>query len=284
MSSHKPILIIEDSIVTSIAVSRILERSLPDHPIVRAQSCLEARILFRIYSFSLVIIDVNLPDGCGLDLVPEILDHRPVTGIIAMTADDSPAHRQRSNRLGVQHFISKPIEAEALRNAALHSLANAVAASHASGFQANLRKTSLFDVVQLKCLNRSTCRLEISSASPDLRMALIDFVDGEITHAELCDSTLRKLAAGESALEQILLWTQGTIEESELPSNHRRTIFEAWQGLLLQAAQRCDEQMPLHDPIHRQPASHSPSCRKTPPLSVQPSLTSLGLPVTRCHP
>ncbi len=283
MSSHKPILIIEDSVVTSIAVSRIIERSLPDHPIVRAQSCLEARILFRIYSFSLVIIDVNLPDGCGLDLVPEILEHRPVTGIIAMTADDSPTHRQRSHRLGVQHFISKPIEAEALRNAALHSLANVVAASHASGFQAHLHTTSIFYVVQLKCLNRSTCRLEISSASPDLRMALIDFVDGEITHAELCDSTLRKLAAGESALEQILLWTQGTIEEADLPANHRRTIFEAWQGLLLQAAQRCDEQTALPEHNFRQAPPSSTACRKGPPLSVQPNLTALALPASRCH-
>src|SRR5262245_64346405 len=84
---HTLVLIVEDSLVSALATERVLGQSLPGARILRAQSCFEARLILRMYDFEVFVVDVHLPDGCGLDLIRHIVEVKPSANIIVMTAD-----------------------------------------------------------------------------------------------------------------------------------------------------------------------------------------------------
>ena len=63
----------------------------------------------------------------------------------------------------------------------------------------------------------------------------ICFEDGQIVHAETPTSR------GEAAFEEILRWKGGRIKEMTTAYKPPHTITMDWQGLLLNACQRIDE-------------------------------------------
>lgn len=246
MNSENPILVLEDSVVTSVAAGRVIEQALPGYRIVRAQSCFEAQLLLRIYDFRLFVLDIHLPDGCGLDLIPTIVAKQPNAGIIILTADPQPEYHNRSVAFGVRHFITKPFRAETLSQAARESIGEEANLAiqplpNESTFTATLKHLTVADILQLKCLNRLTARLEISTVNGELRIGCIDVKDGEVVHAEVRDSHLTKLNEGEPALAEIFAWPGGNIEEIPYPAMPEHTIHESWASLILNSAQRADE-------------------------------------------
>lgn len=65
------------------------------------------------------VLDLRLPDGSGLDLVPVLLDRFPAMRIVVLTGWGSIATALRALRLGAVDFIAKPVEVEALVRALL---------------------------------------------------------------------------------------------------------------------------------------------------------------------
>ena len=64
---------------------------------------------------SLVILDINLPDGSGLDLVKEIRERRLATPIILLSANDTDADVVKGLELGADDYITKPFSLSILR-------------------------------------------------------------------------------------------------------------------------------------------------------------------------
>ena len=62
----------------------------------------------------LVLLDLGLPDGDGLDVLREIRRELPQTQVIILTANDSLANAIESIKEGAFHFISKPYAPEEL--------------------------------------------------------------------------------------------------------------------------------------------------------------------------
>jgi len=54
-----------------------------------------------------VIFDVQLPDGSGLDLLKVIKVARPATVVMVFTICGSPLYRQRARECGAEYFFSK---------------------------------------------------------------------------------------------------------------------------------------------------------------------------------
>src|SRR5262245_47203044 len=65
--------------------------------------------------FALVLTDMRLPDGNGLDLVEWVQTHRPGTPIAVITAHGNVEAAVRALKLGAFDFISKPLDLGALR-------------------------------------------------------------------------------------------------------------------------------------------------------------------------
>jgi DNA-binding response OmpR family regulator len=69
-------------------------------------------------TYDLWLLDANLPDGSGTDLLAELRARFPATPALAHTADDSPALRARLLAAGFDQVLVKPLTAAQLRQTA----------------------------------------------------------------------------------------------------------------------------------------------------------------------
>ncbi|MFD1551120.1 DNA-binding response regulator [Putridiphycobacter roseus] len=61
-----------------------------------------------IYEYDLIIIDINLPDGSGLDLIKASKKKSPLTGNIVISARNSTDQKVQGLELGADDYITKP--------------------------------------------------------------------------------------------------------------------------------------------------------------------------------
>ena len=79
------------------------------HSIKQAQElCLENK-------YDVVLLDNNLPDGNGLDLLPSLFKVNENTKIILITAYPNLDNAIAAIKVGVYDYVSKPIQLEELR-------------------------------------------------------------------------------------------------------------------------------------------------------------------------
>lgn len=100
------ILVVEDSRFTCEAMRLLCLRS---GARIRRADCLKsARRHLQVYRPSVVIIDVGLPDGSGLDLIAELAEATPrVAAILGMSGDDGI--EDYVTAAGADGFLAKPV-------------------------------------------------------------------------------------------------------------------------------------------------------------------------------
>jgi PAS domain S-box-containing protein len=111
---HLQILLVEDHKDTARVLGRILQNAGFD--VSHADSLVRARELAHSRRFDLVISDVGLPDGSGLDLMRGLHETQGLTGIALSgfgTDDDVAA----SSAAGFAEHLTKPVDWERLRSA-----------------------------------------------------------------------------------------------------------------------------------------------------------------------
>ena len=64
----------------------------------------------------LIFLDLKLPDGDGMDILPEIKRITPETLVVIISAYGSEERRQDANNKGVHSFIDKPLTVENILN------------------------------------------------------------------------------------------------------------------------------------------------------------------------
>ena len=64
---------------------------------------------------SLILLDINLPDGNGLDLVKEIRDKNLSYPIILLSANDTDADVVKGLEIGADDYVTKPFSLSVLR-------------------------------------------------------------------------------------------------------------------------------------------------------------------------
>jgi two-component system response regulator PilR (NtrC family) len=73
-------------------------------------------------SFDLILCDILMPDGSGLDLLQEIVADDPRAAVIMMTAYTSTKSAIEAMKLGAYDYISKPFDVEELKVVAQRAL------------------------------------------------------------------------------------------------------------------------------------------------------------------
>ena len=106
------ILHVEDEELNRALLRAMLSRS-SDARLTRAKleeatTLARAREVLRDADVDLVLMDVRLPDGSGLDLVREIKADRPELGIVVMSASVLPEEREHAMHSGCDAFLGKP--------------------------------------------------------------------------------------------------------------------------------------------------------------------------------
>ena len=101
------ILIVEDDVLLRKQVAAQLERLSAD--VTAAGDIATARRLAGDLTFDFVLVDVNLPDGRGTDLLKEKF-FAAHTGVIVMTADGAVSGAVEAIRLGALDYLVKPFD------------------------------------------------------------------------------------------------------------------------------------------------------------------------------
>lgn len=100
------ILVVEDSRYASEAMRLICLRS---GARIRRADCLKsARRHLQVYRPSVVVVDLGLPDGSGLDLIRELSESAPRVGIILATSGDDNCE-DAALAAGADGFLAKPL-------------------------------------------------------------------------------------------------------------------------------------------------------------------------------
>tara|TARA_B100001996_G_C18607947_1_gene572577 strand:- start:77 stop:463 length:387 start_codon:yes stop_codon:yes gene_type:complete len=120
MMQSPPILLVEDNaIIQRITASDLEWRG---HEVVIAGTAAEALEELNGQKFGLILMDVGLPDGNGLDISQTIRQdnncQNQYTPIVVVTAHSTDAvSQQRCIKLGIQALIMKPLTPEKLDQA-----------------------------------------------------------------------------------------------------------------------------------------------------------------------
>src|SRR6266567_3151485 len=101
------ILVVEDEPLLRKQLAASLEKLGPD--VTGAGTLSAARQLLADLSFDFALVDVNLPDGRGPDLLQEKV-FPSQTGVIIMTANGAVAGAVEAMRLGALDYLMKPFD------------------------------------------------------------------------------------------------------------------------------------------------------------------------------
>jgi len=85
------------------------------------ESLNDAEMKVDLYNYDCVIVDITLPDGSGLDVIRELKDSKPGTGIIIVSAKNSLDDKIHGLDLGADDYMTKPFHLSEL-NARIKSL------------------------------------------------------------------------------------------------------------------------------------------------------------------
>lgn len=105
------ILVVDDHADTVKVLAKLLKSA--GYSVSAAGSLAEARRICQATKFDLVIADVSLPDGNGLDLLPQIAETCPAKGII-VSGDSKELYKHVSATSQWSDYLVKPIMFENL--------------------------------------------------------------------------------------------------------------------------------------------------------------------------
>lgn len=107
------IIIVEDDKELNQGLCKALKA--PECQLVSCQSIAQAREQLLLESAALVLLDINLPDGSGLDLLAQIKESTPKLPVILLTANDTDMDIVDGLEKGADDYITKPFSLSVLR-------------------------------------------------------------------------------------------------------------------------------------------------------------------------
>jgi len=108
------ILIVEDEIELLIAISNYLIRE--NHICELAENFQKADEKLSIYEYDIILLDITLPDGSGLELLKTIKKYQTRSGVIIISAKNSLDDRIKGLDLGADDYLTKPFHLSELNS------------------------------------------------------------------------------------------------------------------------------------------------------------------------
>ena len=112
-TKHNKILIVDDDSSIRLALTGALRSW--NYDSVAAATLAEARKAFDEEEPAIVLLDIDLPDGSGLDFLTEIKSEQPETIVVMITGNVDVKNTVAALRGGAHDFIGKPVRLEELR-------------------------------------------------------------------------------------------------------------------------------------------------------------------------
>lgn len=100
------ILLVEDNQILADELKSFFEEQ--DYLVEVAASFKLASQKVALYEYDLIILDLGLPDGNGLDLIPHVRKSSTETIILILTARDAVEDKVKGLELGADDYLTKP--------------------------------------------------------------------------------------------------------------------------------------------------------------------------------
>jgi len=230
MANRHKILLLDDDPELLELYKDILSH-LPSHPeIFTAASGARGIAMLDADPFTLLVCDLNMPKMDGLQVLSIVRRKFPDLRTIVLTSVMDEQFRSRVYGLGVDLFWQKPGSSEEIKQF-IDCVESLIGRERQNGFR-GVQSKSLVDIIQLECLSQNSTVLKIINGPLTGRIW--------VQNGEVIDAITDGLA-GEDAFRRLLSWKAGNFESLPGEPNRTRTIFNSYQGLLLETAQAHDE-------------------------------------------
>lgn len=118
--SGKTILVIEDDKLINALLAKELRRM--GHSVEGVHTWVEAKGYLEGHEPTLILLDVNLPDADGLEVLPKLVPHQPV---VMLTAYGSIEHAVQAMKAGAEDYLAKPVDLDQLELTVTRAIENA---------------------------------------------------------------------------------------------------------------------------------------------------------------
>lgn len=133
VTAPKSIVVIDDERNIQATLETILQRH--GYTVHLAPTAAQGRKRVADVKPDLVLLDIGLPDGDGLDLLRELHTQYPEMPVMILTAHDSLSNAIESIKLGAFHFIAKPYAVEELLSLCTRAIEQRALAREAEGLR-----------------------------------------------------------------------------------------------------------------------------------------------------
>jgi DNA-binding NtrC family response regulator len=111
--SKIPVVLIDDDPLILDVLTDGLAR--PEIEIHTATSPIEGIELVRNLNAAIVVLDLNMPQMHGMEVLKQICDHNPAIDVYLLTGDYSPESAVKAIRAGAADYLTKPVDLSLLR-------------------------------------------------------------------------------------------------------------------------------------------------------------------------
>lgn len=176
----KHILLLEDDETLGRGIAMALTG--PETSVICRANLAQAREALSEDRFDLLVLDINLPDGSGLDLLRQVRSEGDATPVILLTANDLELDEVTGLEAGADDYITKPFSLAVLRarvNAQLRRSAPKLSPSLSVG-------PFVFDFEQMD-FRRNGSVVELSKTEQKLLRVLLENRGHAVPRATLVD-------------------------------------------------------------------------------------------------
>ena len=174
------ILLVEDDAALARGIALALDAH--ERTVTAAQTAAEARRAVAAERFDLVLLDINLPDASGLELLRDWRANGDQTSVILLTANDMEMDEVVGLEAGANEYITKPFSLAVLR-----ARVKALLRRRAAPGEAYRQGPFAFDFARLEFLCAGQA-VELSRTEQRLLRLLVQNRGHVLTRAQLLDA------------------------------------------------------------------------------------------------
>lgn len=214
------IFLLEDDEALGRGIAMALEGI--EHSVTRRVTLSQARETLAEEAFDLLIVDVNLPDGSGLDLLRQMRQQGSEVPVILLTANDMELDEVTGLEAGADDYITKPFSLAVLRARVSAQLRRGTSQN------GNVLELGpfLFDFDRME-FRRDGIMMELSKTEQKLLRVLVENRGRSLPRPLLIDRVWGDGAdyVDENALSVTVKRLRGKLEENPAKPQYLKTVY-----------------------------------------------------------